>query len=150
MSQARTPDFITFLCFLFSVVLQGTYTDARSSLKMKDYDTEVSAVVTKIEEGKVRNQFVYYKYIVSYQYATVDCSYKFHLNHKKHELGDSVKVFFNKQKICDAELLTNKSNISSNSNVFLLGIAFVFFTLLFLFRLIRFLRKVDWNSDVWA
>jgi hypothetical protein len=48
----------------------GTYTDARSSLKMEDYDTEVSVVVTKIEEGNVRNQFVYYYYIVSYQYAT--------------------------------------------------------------------------------
>jgi hypothetical protein len=75
MSQARTPDFITFLCFLFSVVLQGTYTDARSSLKMKDYDTEVSAVVTKIEEGKVRNQFVYYKYIVSYHNTAANGSH---------------------------------------------------------------------------
>ena len=116
---------------------------------MQDYDTEISAVISKIEMGKLRNRFVYYEYFASYQYATVDCNYQFHSNNRDYELGDSVKIFFNKQKICNAELLTNKKNISSHSTVFIFGVTFILCTFVFLFRLIKSLQRIDWNADIW-
>lgn len=91
---------------------------------MLEFDTIAKASLT-MEKGMYKNRYTYYAYTAHYRYETIPCTYTFDLFQEYYSVKDTIKVFFNKKNPCDAELYSNREQISSYNTLVTANIAYV-------------------------